>query len=83
MVKFDRSLLLTSEKKSGKTTINGLVDIFRKMDIQTLCEGVEDKKEEDFCESASFDYLQGYRYSRPIPVENLGKIKERIENGKG
>lgn len=83
VVKFDRSLLLTSEKKSGKTTINGLVDIFRKMDIQTLCEGVEDEKEEDFCESASFDYLQGYRYSRPIPIENLGKIKERIESVKG
>lgn len=81
VVKFDRSLLLSSEKKSGKETITGLVNIFNRMGIQTLCEGVEDETEESFCKKTAFDYLQGYKYSRPIPIENLAKIKDRIENG--
>lgn len=79
VVKFDRSLLLAAEKASGREIIYGLVHIFKKMGIQTLCEGVENEDEEIFCQNASLDYLQGYLYSRPIPIENLGKIRRQIE----
>ncbi len=39
-----------------------------------LYEGVEDDLEEERCREMSADYLQGFKYSRPIPIEELEKF---------
>lgn len=83
VVKFDRTLLLSAKGENGKMALNEMAGLFRRMGREILCEGVETPEDEKLCEDVGMDYLQGYLYSRPVPIENLVKIKSRIESGYG
>ena len=41
------------------------------MNYSVLYEGVEDDTDEERCKEMSASYLQGYKYSRPVPIEKL------------
>ena len=45
--------------------------MFRDMDYFVLYEGVEDRADEKRCCKMYASYLQGYKYSRPVPIEQL------------
>ena len=72
IIKFDRSLVIASgtDERSEKIVEN-LAHMFRDMDYSVLYEGVEDEKDEERCREMSAAYLQGYKYSRPVPIEKL------------
>ncbi|MBR6222550.1 MAG: EAL domain-containing protein [Lachnospiraceae bacterium] len=72
IIKFDRSLVIASGKseRSG-TMVNSLASMFDTMNYSVLYEGVEDEKDEDMCKSMYAKYLQGYKYSKPIPIDKL------------
>ena len=72
IIKFDRSLVIASgsDKRSEKIVEN-LAHMFREMDYSVLYEGVEDEMDEERCREMSAAYLQGYKYSRPVPIEQL------------
>lgn len=72
IIKFDRSLLLlSSQDTSYKSLIENFVSIFKTLNFSVLFEGVEDDEAENYCKYAQADYLQGYKYSKPIPIDNL------------
>ena len=72
IIKFDRSLVIASgaDDRSEKIVEN-LAHMFRDMDYSVLYEGVEDETDEERCREMSASYLQGYKYSRPVPIEQL------------
>ena len=72
IIKFDRSLVIASgtDKRSEKIVEN-LAHLFKDMDYSVLYEGVEDDMDEERCREMSATYLQGYKYSRPVPIEKL------------
>ena len=78
IIKFDRSLVIASgdSKKSEKMVAN-LANMFRDMDYSVLYEGVENEMDEKRCIDMSAVYLQGYKYSRPIPIEQLTEFFEK------
>ena len=39
-----------------------------------LFEGIEDANDEENCVKMSARYLQGYKYSKPIPIEELSRF---------
>lgn len=80
VVKFDRSLLISSESDGREEIMKELSSLFRHLGIKTLCEGIEEQKDEKFCSDMKIDYFQGYLYSRPIPIENLVKISKKIDD---
>ena len=41
------------------------------MKYKILFEGVENENEEDLFKDMKADYLQGYKYSTPIPIDKL------------
>ena len=41
------------------------------MDYSVLYEGVETTDDESRCRKMDAKYLQGYKYSKPIPIERL------------
>ena len=74
VVKFDRRLLIKArENEKVASNIRTLVTGFKNCGIKVLFEGVEDASDERMCVMFGADYLQGYKYSRPVPVL---KIKE-------
>lgn len=74
-IKFDRSLLMSVfTKESAKQITIGLVNIFKKLNFHILFEGIENETDEMFCIENGARYLQGFKYSKPIEIENLTKF---------
>ncbi len=70
-LKFDISLVRGMEdRQSAKfkllSTLNGLIS---GMGIKTLAEGIETEQAASMCREIGIDYMQGFFYSRPSPVE--------------
>lgn len=72
IIKFDRSMLIESTRNdSSKFMVNTFSNMFNKLNYAVLFEGVEDYKDEIHCVNMNAKYLQGYKYSKPIPIEQL------------
>ena len=72
IIKFDRSLVIgAGRNKDSEYMVNTFADMFDKLDYRVLFEGVEDESDERRCIRMYAKYLQGYKYSRPIPIEEL------------
>lgn len=68
VVKIDREVLLNIERKKGKELFKGLVSLGHSMDLKIVCEGVENKEQHKYVDSTSCDYIQGWYFSKAIPV---------------
>lgn len=78
IIKFDRSLtILASKNDESRFMVGSFSEIFKKVDYQILFEGVEDEKDETQCIDMDAMYLQGYKYSKPIPIEQLEGFLEK------
>lgn len=80
IIKFDRSLtILASKDEDSKFMVGSFSEIFKKADYQILFEGVEDERDELQCIDMNAQYLQGYKYSKPIPIEKLKNFLDKKE----
>ncbi len=85
IIKFDRSLVLASgsDNRSEKM-VGSLANMFKDLDYSVLYEGVENENDEEMCINMAASYLQGYKYSKPIPIIDLknffSKLDEKIQN---
>lgn len=80
IIKFDRSLtILASKDDESKFMVGSFSEIFKKADYQILFEGVEDERDELQCIDMNAQYLQGYKYSKPIPIEKLAEFLDKKE----
>lgn len=75
IIKFDRSLLLESVKNdSSKYMVSTFASMFNDLNYSVLFEGVEDERDEEHCRGMFAKYLQGYKYSKPVPISELRKF---------
>ena len=79
IIKFDRTMLIACDKddRSAKM-VNSLANMFRDMSYSVLYEGVENEGDEVLCKGMSASYLQGYKYSRPIPIDQLKEFLPKV-----
>lgn len=78
IIKFDRSMLIESVKNdSSKFMVSTFASMFSKLNYAVLFEGVENDNDETHCVNMNANYLQGYKYSRPIPIEQLKNFLKR------
>ncbi|MBQ8956055.1 MAG: EAL domain-containing protein [Lachnospiraceae bacterium] len=72
IIKFDRSLTVASGVDvKTETMVSYLAHMFTDMNYSVLYEGIEDENDEERCIAMFARYLQGYKYSKPIPIEQL------------
>ena len=78
IIKFDRSLVIAcgTDYKSQKMVYH-LARMFSDMDYAVLYEGVETAEDEEKCKQMCANYLQGYKYSKPIPIDHLTEYFEK------
>lgn len=75
IIKFDRSLVISSgEYDVSNFMVDSLSNMFDILGYSILYEGIENKSDQDRCIKMKACYLQGYRYSKPIPIEELPKF---------
>ena len=79
IIKFDRSMVIASGMDERSANIvQSLARMFKDMKYSVLYEGIEDEKDEERCKAMSATYLQGYKYSRPVPIENLREFIPKV-----
>lgn len=72
IIKFDRSLVIASARSvRSETMVSYLAHMFSDMNYAVLYEGIEDDSDESRCLNMCARYLQGYKYSKPIPIIQL------------
>lgn len=79
IIKFDRTMLIACDNNDRSVKlVNSLANMFRDMSYSVLYEGVENEGDERLCKEMSASYLQGYKYSRPIPIERLREFLPKV-----
>jgi EAL domain-containing protein (putative c-di-GMP-specific phosphodiesterase class I) len=78
IIKFDRSLVIACETDyKAQKMVYHLARMFSDMNYDVLYEGIETVEDEEKCMNMCARYLQGYKYSKPIPIERLTEYFER------
>jgi diguanylate cyclase (GGDEF)-like protein len=76
-LKIDRSFVMNlTEDESDKALVKAIITMAHSLEIKTIAEGVETEAQRDILISFGCDYVQGYLYSRPVPVIEFGKLLE-------
>ena len=75
IIKFDRSLVIASDAdERSEKMVKSLAGMFSELNYSVLYEGVENDGDEIRCINMSASYLQGYKYSKPIPIADLNRF---------
>ncbi len=73
-IKFDKALLYKSlDDNRMDDILTYMIEVLKKNGFVTLVEGVEDESQCRFSVNRGFDYIQGYHYAKPGPIEELTK----------
>jgi diguanylate cyclase (GGDEF)-like protein len=84
IIKIDRSFITAlGIDRQSDTVVSGLIDITRKLGMQTVAEGIERAEQEELLRSLGCDYGQGYLYSRPISAEDYTRLLKECGQGLG
>lgn len=71
-IKIDRSFVsLLGTKANGAAIIGAIVALSRNLGISTTAEGVETEYQRDFLSALGCTDLQGYFFSKPVPLREL------------
>lgn len=72
MLKIDMKFLSNFEgNERARQILKNVINLAKDIGMQTLAEGVETQEAYDFLKENGCDQLQGYLFSKPIPLEEL------------
>ena len=72
IIKFDRSMVnAIRNNERSEYIVKEFAKVFSTFNYSVLFEGVEDSDDENRCIDMSAAYLQGFKFSKPIPVDQL------------
>ncbi|MEA5577424.1 EAL domain-containing protein [Anabaena sp. UHCC 0451] len=71
-LKIDRYFITSIDKLTDKQSIiKGIIQMAHHLNINIIAEGVETQTELNWLKQNGCDVIQGYFFSRPLPIENL------------
>ncbi|MDZ5710830.1 EAL domain-containing protein [Jeotgalibacillus haloalkalitolerans] len=79
-IKIDRSFISQIDQHHSEkdiSIVHFIIQLAKKLNLYVTAEGVETKEQFDILTSLGCDEIQGYYFSRPLPLE---KIKSTIEH---
>lgn len=72
-IKLDRSFFLNMGSEKARDVIACLVDLSKRLKVKTIAEGIETLEQVDYLSGISCDMIQGYYFSRPLPISDFEK----------
>ena len=67
-IKFIRRL---GQNSKNEKIVSSVIQMAKKLGMTTVAEGVETEKQRSFLAEESCDYLQGFYFSKPIPLDDF------------
>ena len=77
IVKIDKTITQNAVTQTGFIILKNIISTAKDIGFKTLCEGIENKEQEDAAILAGCDLLQGFYYYKPMSVAMLEKILEK------
>lgn len=75
VLKLDIGFLKSSDcSAKGGNILTAILKMAESLKMQTIAEGVETKEQVEFLKSIGCKYVQGFYYSKPLPVEDFEKL---------
>jgi len=73
-LKIDKSFIdnITTSIKE-EAVIDNIIQMAHSMDLKVVAEGVETKEQLSILKAKNCDFIQGYYYSKPLPVNEIEK----------
>lgn len=76
-IKIDKSFIDLIEKKAiTAQLVDNIIDLSKRLNVSIIAEGVETALQATYLVERGVDYLQGYYFSKPMPIDEF--IKEYI-----
>ncbi|MGN1188345.1 MAG: EAL domain-containing protein, partial [Lachnospiraceae bacterium] len=69
----------TEDSTRSRYIIERIVQMAHGLDIRVVCEGVERKEQVEFLRDIECDIIQGYYYSKPMPMDEYEKYLLKFE----
>ena len=72
IIKIDKSFIDRIGQKK-KNMVDYIIKIAKELNLMTIAEGVETKEQRDYLLEKGCDIIQGYYYSKPLPIHEFEK----------
>lgn len=78
MIKIDKNIVWKSfENPNAKIVLQSTIDMIKELGLIVLAEGVETEEQANELKEMGCNCLQGYYYSRPLPVQKFLEIMKK------
>jgi len=75
ILKIDRCFIIPLEEKpQSRTLAKAIIDLAHNLGTTVVAEGIEDEFHETFLIENNCDKVQGFKYSKPIPLDEFEKL---------
>ncbi|MBR1622857.1 MAG: EAL domain-containing protein, partial [Pseudobutyrivibrio sp.] len=75
ILKMDMAFLsMDGNAKKGRKIVNTIITLAKALGMMVIIEGVETKEQVDYLSGTGADYLQGYYFDKPLPVNRFEEI---------
>ena len=71
IIKLDMSIIRNDNPNSDKNILDFCMQLVKILNLQTVAEGAESETQTERLKSLGCDYIQGYFYSKPLPIEQF------------
>lgn len=74
-LKIDRSFIVNmNTSDSGKELVRAMITLAHSLNLEVVAEGVENEFELSLLKEYECEYVQGYYYSKPLPLKEIAKF---------
>ncbi|APM38487.1 bifunctional diguanylate cyclase/phosphodiesterase [Clostridium kluyveri] len=80
-LKIDKSFIDNIESKKNKAVIKSIINLCKSLNYNIIAEGVETKKQLDCLLHIGCNTIQGYYFSKPLPVNKIEDILKKSKFG--
>lgn len=75
VLKIDREFLNeTGDSVRSSIIVEQVIQMAKRIEIDTICEGVETREQADFLKRVGCHMVQGFLFSRPLPYDDFDKL---------
>lgn len=78
VLKMDRSFFYDLRDEKSRDVISCIVELAEKLNIEIVVEGIETEEQIKYMQMLHCDVVQGYYFSRPLPIKEFEKWVERF-----
>ncbi|MGN7478143.1 putative bifunctional diguanylate cyclase/phosphodiesterase [Solibacillus silvestris] len=77
-LKIDQSFSQKIEELATQTIVKSIIRIAHMLDMVVVAEGVETQEQADILKKLRCDVLQGYYFSKPLPIKEATELYDRL-----